>query len=79
MNPEIEINFHAYNKLYPKNRVVYLYSWCHYEIISRNNVDLEETIVDDEWNDYANGIEITKIRLTPKILFQSRIKSASKV
>ena len=29
MNPEIEINFHASNIFYPKNRVVQLYHWGH--------------------------------------------------
>ena len=79
MNPEIEINFNAYNTLYPKNRIVHLFYFGHNQIIPRNGIDLEETIVGDEWNDYIIGRQITKIRLTPKILFQSRTKSAAKV
>ena len=79
MNPEIEINFNATNKFYPKNRVVYLFYFGHGRTIPRVGIDMEETIVDDEQNEYMNGEKITKIRLTPKILLQSCIKSATKV
>ena len=79
MNPEIEINFYAYNNFYPKNRVVHLFYFGHGKIIPRDDIDLEEVIVGDEWNDFMMNDAITKIRLTPKILFQSRIKSATKI
>ena len=79
MNPEIEINFHANNKSYPKNRIVHLFYWYHNQNIPRDNMDFEETIIDCEWNDYIMDTTITKIRLTPKFLLQSCVKSASKI
>ena len=47
--------------------------------ICRDGIDSEETIVDHEWNDYRMDEKITKIRLIPKNLLQSRIKSATKI
>ena len=61
MNPEIEINFHACNIFYPKNRIVYLFYFCHNMAICRDGIDSEETIVDHEWNDYRMDEKITKI------------------
>ena len=79
MNPEIEINFNASSKIYPTNRVIYLFYFGHNLTIPRDGIDLEETIVDGEWNDYMGDEKITKIRLTPKFLLQSCIKSAAKI
>ena len=47
--------------------------------ISRNNINQDEYVVEDEWNDYINDCSVTKIKLIPKIILQSRIKSAKKM
>ena len=46
--------------------------------IPRDNIDLDEYVVEDEWNDYISNWCVTKIKLIPKIILRSRIKSAKK-
>ena len=44
-----------------------------------NEVDTEEYLVGDKYNDYINGKEITKIKLVHTSIIHRKIKSANKI
>ena len=37
------------------------------------NINTDEYLVKDEWNDYICSYSVTKIKLIPKIILQSKI------
>ena len=43
------------------------------------DTDSDEYVIKSEWNDYIGDMPVTKIKLTSKIIFQSKIKSAKKL
>ena len=51
----------------------------HNEKIPIDNIDTNEYIIKSEWNDCIDNTPVTKIKLIPKIIFQSKIKSAKKL
>ena len=76
---ELEINYHHQNIHYHKSRIINLFTYDHNKQIPRTDINPDKYIVKDEWNDHINDYPVTKIKLIPKIIIQSRIKSAKKL
>ena len=74
---ELEINYNCENIYYDKSRIINLFTWNHNAKIQRVNMD--EYVVEDEWNDYIGDWPVTKIKLIPKNILRSRTKSAKKI
>ena len=68
-NIELEINYYHENIYFNKSRIVNLFDYGHNRKIPRTNVDSDEFIIKDEWNDYIDNTPVTKIKLIPKIIF----------
>ena len=73
---ELEINHYHTNIHYDRSRIINLFILGHDNLIQRTQINSNEHVVQDERNDYINDIYVTKIKLTPKNILQSRIKSA---
>ena len=75
----LEINYHIENFYYNKSRIINLFIYGHNNKIPRTNINMDEYVIEDEWNDYIGNNPVTKIKLIPKIIMQSRVKSAKKL
>ena len=75
---KLEINYYHKNIYYDRSRIINLFGYFHNLHIPRTQINQDEFIIKDEWNDYIANRCVTKIKLIPKIIFQSKIKSAKK-
>ena len=78
-NTELEINYYHTNHHFINQLAINLFIYGHDMKIPINNIDTDEYVIKQELNDYIGTDPITKIELIPKIIFQSKIKSAKKL
>ena len=78
-NIELEINYQFLNKHFNKFRIINLFAWGHFYKIPTDIIDSDKYIIEREYNDYINDDPVTKIKLIPKFILQSKIKSAKKI
>ena len=65
---ELEINYHHTNIHYNKSGIINLFTHDHNGQIPRTNINMDEYVVKDEWNNYIDDLPVTNIKLIPKIV-----------